>query len=316
MFWGLPRTPPRGLQVELTSAKVEVFDPDLVMVAWADAIPPLPVYQDIYFPNLQVTFNKGGTYVFLISARDNQYPGQYITNKAWEGQGHEIRPLLQANQRIDCDVLHILIDPGHGAGSEKAGTHGCWYSIVPPGEQPNTNRYPWDEKDMVLKLGLELRRSLVLWYGGQTSKPIVDIRMSRESDAGKKLDKRVEWANEIAREVLENDPDAQLRFISLHCNGNQDYRYVKDFVAWRKTADSLLADSVVTGLGGDPPVPMTYDKEFHRYVVLTCIIPAVLVETCTLTNPDEEDWVRWQSSEENIRRLADRLRDGILLSFN
>ncbi len=111
--------PPEGLEVELSQAKVEVYDPDLAMVASAQAEGTLRTCEDIYFPDLQVTFDKGGTYVFLVSAWDKQYPGEYITNKA-----HEIRPLLQANKRLKLPSCVVVVDPGHGGSN--VGATGAW----------------------------------------------------------------------------------------------------------------------------------------------------------------------------------------------
>jgi len=64
-----------------------------------------------------------------------------------------------------------------------------------------------------------------------------------------------------------------------------------------------------------PSIPMWYSTQPHQYSVLRCDMPAVLVETVTLTNPDQEDWVRWDSNPSNIRLLADMLGDGVMASF-
>lgn len=49
--------------LELSRAKVEVFDPDLEKIACAWASGPLPVHETITFPDLQVKFDKSGGYI-------------------------------------------------------------------------------------------------------------------------------------------------------------------------------------------------------------------------------------------------------------
>lgn len=299
---------PVGANWKIDHAKLEVFDPDLIQIAGAQ-VGESPVDQTVYFPDLNITFDKGGTYVFLVSAWDRLYRDKLPMNRT-----HKIKPLLQQNSRIYRQTRHILIDPGHGAGcGANTGTHGCWYHSVPPGETPNTNRYSWDEKDYALELGLQLRSSLTTWYGSRCSADPIDVRMSRTNDTGMTLAQRVRWANRIREQYGE---DEKFRFISLHANGiGNNYLTVDDFVAWWKAIDQDMANDILTGLQDEPIVPMSYGVEQHDYQVLSCDMPAVLVETVTLTNPDEEDWVRWQTNDANIHRLADRLREGILIGF-
>lgn len=298
---------------ELSRAKLEVYDPDLAMVAHAEANPPppLPVGQTLYFPDVSVTFDKGGTYVFLVSAWEKLKPD------LWSDRAHREKPLLQQNADLYVVPRYVLIDPGHGQPrSENYGTHGCYYSKAPTEELKNTNRYAWDEHDMVLALGIELRRSLtslIPGYDSRCSMAPVRVFMSRTSGSGMTLAERVAWADTIAKRFK----GAALRFISLHCNGHTSDYDSDNFVAWRKPEDSGFADWVRLALEAYPPFFLTYGANQQQgYQVLSCTMPAVLVETATLTNPYEEEWVAWQDDSSNLRSLADRLRMGVVMSLD
>ena len=58
-------------------------------------------------------------------------------------------------------------------------------------------------------------------------------------------------------------------------------------------------------------------RNAFRLVMALALIsmPAAYAESVMLTNPDEEDWVKWDSDPSHIRILADTLSDGIMASF-
>ena len=119
----LPRNPPPGFEVQLSEAKVEVYDPDTEFVTDADA--PLAV-GEMQYVDIDIPVEKDGEYCFLVCAKDQQYPGEYITNKAWEGQGHEIRPLLQQNSQADLGAAVCMY---HGAQVPTSGIKAAWTRI-------------------------------------------------------------------------------------------------------------------------------------------------------------------------------------------
>jgi N-acetylmuramoyl-L-alanine amidase len=89
------------------SAKVEIFDPGLQLIATAaggtivnDPLNPNPVYNSVF---ADVPMNKAGTYKVLVSAKDNE-----ITRD----KDHRQRPALQNSTRLR--VWKVWIDPGHG----------------------------------------------------------------------------------------------------------------------------------------------------------------------------------------------------------
>ena len=301
-----PGIMPEGANWKIDHAKLEVFDPDLLQIASAQ-VGESPVAQTVYFPDLNIDFDKGGTYVFLVSAWDRLYKDRVPISRT-----HESKPLLQQNSRIYRQTRHILIDPGHGDGSGSTGTHGCWYDSVPPGETPNTNRYSWDEKEYVLELGLLMRDSLEERHSTPCDEGIVGTYLSRIGPWGMTLDERVEWADDIKKRYKDGD----FRFISLHANGiANDYTRRDDFIAWRKDSDFAVASTVWGTLNANRDILMWYGMAYHEYLVLTCDMPAAYAESVMLTNPDEEDWVKWDSDPSHIRILADTLSDGIMASF-
>ena len=103
-----PLPPPPGAEWELSEVKVEVFDPDLQMIASASG--PRSVCEPHYV-DVNVSFDKSGYYVFLVSGKDNLYPELY----PYIDKGHRIRPLLQDNSQIEHRKLAVMVDPGHGA---------------------------------------------------------------------------------------------------------------------------------------------------------------------------------------------------------
>jgi N-acetylmuramoyl-L-alanine amidase len=100
------------------SAKVEIFDPGLQLIATApggtivnDPLNPDPVYNSVF---VDVPMNKAGTYKVLVSAKDNE-----ITRY----KAHWQRPALQNGTTLK--VWKVWIDPGHGQNAAGVLHPGC-----------------------------------------------------------------------------------------------------------------------------------------------------------------------------------------------
>lgn len=99
-----PGIMPEGANWKIDHAKLEVFDPDLLQIASAQ-VGESPVAQTVYFPDLNIDFDKGGTYVFLVSAWDRLYKDRVPISRT-----HESKPLYQGNARITIPELTLEWD--------------------------------------------------------------------------------------------------------------------------------------------------------------------------------------------------------------
>ena len=61
-------------------------------------------------------------------------------------------------------------------------------------------------------------------------------------------------------------------------------------------------------------IPSSWGEQ-HKYEVLQALMPAVLIETATLTCPGEEEWL-WGFPNDHLSLAADRLRDGVVCHLN
>lgn len=113
-----PGIMPEGANWKIDHAQLKVFDPDLLQIAGTE-VGESPVAQTVYFPDLNINFNKGGTYIFLVSAWDKLYADRQPMNRT-----HDSKPLLQGNSRIQIPGCVVVIDPGHGGGN--VGATGSW----------------------------------------------------------------------------------------------------------------------------------------------------------------------------------------------
>lgn len=151
--------------------------------------------------------------------------------------------------------MKIFIDPGHGGSDPGAvGINGT------------------RESDVVLKVGLKLKEILI--NNGFT------VRMSRETDEYVSLTKRAELANKTAADL----------FISIHCNGftNPDAKgsevYSYPGNAQAEKLAGILLWHICNGIG----TANRGTRKENFAVLRLSKMPAVLVETAFITNPDEE----------------------------
>lgn len=111
-------------------------------------------------------------------------------------------------------------------------------------------------------------------------------------------------------------------FISLHCNGFDDPR-VHGFEIWTTpgiTKADSLADNIYKQVESDfPSMHMRsdttdgdFDKESPFHVLKATTMPAVLIELCFLTNPDDLAFI---IDETNQQKIAESIVRGTIRSM-
>ncbi len=171
--------------------------------------------------------------------------------------------------------MKIFIDPGHG-GSD------------PGAVGMNGTR----ESDVALRIGTELR-DLLKSCG-------FAVRMSRETDIDVSLTGRTELANKYGADI----------FVSIHCNGftnpaacgSEVYSFPGNAEA-QKLSEILLWH-ICNGLGTNSRGV----KKENFAVLRMSKMPAVLVETAFITNPDEE---KMMSEGDFFKKAACAMAKGI-----
>lgn len=175
----------------------------------------------------------------------------------------------------------IVIDPGHG-GSDFGAMHNGL-----------------TEKDLTLDISRRLR-ALLLARGWQ-------VKMTRDSDVD------VYQPNDSARDELQarcdvaNDAHARL-FISVHINSFTSGGLNGTTTYYYKADSASLADAVHARLAAALP---TKDDGIHRenfYVIHHTSMPAILVETAFLSNPDDAQLLR---SPAFLQKVASSIADGV-----
>jgi N-acetylmuramoyl-L-alanine amidase len=179
--------------------------------------------------------------------------------------------------------IRVMIDPGHGTGSENVGTTG-------PSIGPNGQRVvPLLERDVVLDIGLMLRDRLA--FIGPA--PPILVFMTREVDRGLPNDVRADMAN---REFVDF-------FVSIHLDGNEDPTLNFTETYYRRTVTTsaplpikersrdyavLLANEISTEISNQSRGA----AERGFTVLVSNDRPAVLTESALLTNPAEQERLR------------------------
>lgn len=173
----------------------------------------------------------------------------------------------------------VTIDPGHGGGDPGCGEEGA------------------REKDIVLSISLKLRDML--------EEAGVAVVMTRKTDESVSLDDRAIIANNAGSDL----------FVSIHCNSYEgqargmDVYYHKSEPA-KELAQEILDQAAELGI-------RVREIQKNNYQVLwDTDMPAVLVETGFLTDPEEYALLRQAEYQEKIAQavalaVLDALKGGM-----
>ncbi|HVA27415.1 MAG TPA: N-acetylmuramoyl-L-alanine amidase, partial [Candidatus Baltobacteraceae bacterium] len=187
----------------------------------------------------------------------------------------------------------IVIDPGHGGGDRGASRNGL------------------AEADLTLDMANRLRTILIArgWQVQMTRSDDHDVAATPTSSAeAEKMGYTTSAANDLqARDDIANQAGARL-FISIHVNayinsgpdGTTTYYSKPSDVPLARVVDRTLAQSLGTKDDGT--------VKSRLYVTLHADMPAVLVETAFLSNPD--DFAKLNSPDWR-QKVAQALADGI-----
>ena len=175
----------------------------------------------------------------------------------------------------------IVIDPGHG-GSD-------------PGAQRNGVR----EADLALDMARRLKDVLVArgWQVQMTRDTDVDVYAPNDS-ARDELQARVNVANNAGARM----------FISVHVNSFINSGPTGTTTYYSKPGDVALARSIDRNLAGALGTKDDGIVKSHMYVTFHTAMPAVLIETAFLSNPD--DYARLTSADWRAR-VAQSIADGV-----
>lgn len=198
-----------------------------------------------------------------------------IAPPAWKFGGTPAPPPPGSNPRL------IVIDPGHG-GTDTGAMHN---GLV--------------EKVLTLDIGLRLRAILVSrgWIVKMTRETDRDV-VAPHDDAQTELQGRCDIAN---------DAGARL-FVSVHINaftspemsGTTAYYYKDDSEPFAADVERRLVPLLGTKDDGT--------RRANFYVIRHTTMPAILVETAFLSNPDDAARLR---SPAFLQRVAEGIADGI-----
>jgi N-acetylmuramoyl-L-alanine amidase len=175
----------------------------------------------------------------------------------------------------------IVIDPGHG-GSDRGAIHG-----------------PTSEADTNLDFAKRLQAVLVArgWQVVMTRSTDVDVYKPNDS-AHDELQARVDVANRAGARL----------FVSLHCNSFINSGPSGTTIYYSKTIDEPLARDLDRTLAANLGTKDDGTVKSHLYVTLHTNMPAVLIETAFLSNPD--DYARLIDPDWRQRLVVD-VADGI-----
>ncbi|MGB8520370.1 MAG: N-acetylmuramoyl-L-alanine amidase [Candidatus Tumulicola sp.] len=181
---------------------------------------------------------------------------------------------VAANPRL------IVIDPGHGGSDRGSSRHGV------------------DEAGLALDMSKRLRDILVArgWQVRMTHDTDVDVYQPNDS-AHDELQARVDVANHAGARM----------FVSIHANAYINSGPYGTTYYISKPGDLALAQAIERDLSSDG----TKDDGIvraHLYVTLHSLMPAVLIETAFISNPN--DFALLNSSAWR-QRVAQSIADGI-----
>ncbi len=229
-----------------------------------------------------------------------------------------ISPALQPMMPRAKGYTTIVIDPGHGG--KDPGARGMRKT---------------EEKDITLKVGLQLRELLSL-------QPGVRVLMTRDRDAFIELEDRARFANRNEADLfvsihVNSHPSHAVKGIEIYHFGEaKDQRalevaarengtpisntgvgweyLVADLLATKKLEESLdlawnAKEAMVSRMNGQYLVNDHGVKTAPFYVLRFTSMPSILAEIAYISNPDEEDLLRRPAF---VRDVAQALYHGIV----
>ena len=174
--------------------------------------------------------------------------------------------------------MKVTIDSGHGG--EDSGATGSFNGYF--------------ESHAVLDIGLRLRALLV---------PHLDVQMIREDDTFTSLPERCRMANEWGADI----------FVSLHLNSaTSDASGFEVFTSGSTKSKDLAKKVWSRHTKAFPDQKDRGVKTAGFYVLKYTDMPAVLTESCFLSNDAENQWV---SLDETRQQMAEAICLGILDYF-
>ena len=205
---------------------------------------------------------------------DEDTDGGAGSDSSWKFGPHDSSGYVPTNPRL------IVIDPGHG-GSDTGTLHGGL-----------------KEADLALDMAKRLRDILTArgWQVQMTRQTDVDV-YGPDASAKDELQ---------ARDNVANNAGARM-FVSIHVNAylNSGPYGTTEYIS--KKGDWSLAHAIEEHLASDGTKDDGIIKS-HLYVTLHARMPAVLIETAFLTNPD--DYALLASSSWR-QKIAQEIADGI-----
>jgi len=232
-------------------------------------------------------------------------------------------PPIQVKSSGRPRIAAIIIDPGHG---------GIDPGTIQPSSELSGNAKPLEEKNLVLKVGLDVYHELQGLY------PHKQIVITRKSDVYLSLEQRTQIANSIQLK-----PNEAKIFISIHANASFDHQ-AHGFEVWYlppdyqrtvvnpktigtdskallpilnnmreqeyETESILFGKDVLSGIKGSIGSAEVDRglKSNDWFVVRNSKMPAVLVEVGFVSNPGE---ARLLSSDAYLSKLARGIVAGI-----
>jgi len=174
----------------------------------------------------------------------------------------------------------IVIDPGHGGSDQGAARHGT------------------SEASLTLDMAQRLRSILVArgWQVQMTRNTDVDVYAPNDS-ARQELQARVDVANNAGARM----------FVSIHVNSFINSGPYGTTCYISKDGDVALARALESQLASDGTKDDGIVKS-HLYVTLHTLMPAVLVETAFLSNPNDYALL---TSPAWRQKVAQSIADGI-----
>ncbi|MEO6913231.1 MAG: N-acetylmuramoyl-L-alanine amidase, partial [Candidatus Baltobacteraceae bacterium] len=175
----------------------------------------------------------------------------------------------------------IVIDPGHG------------------GSDPGTVRNGISEKNLSLDMSKRLRDDLISrgWQVQMTRTTDVDVFQPNDSPHDE-LQARCDIANTAGARL----------FVSVHVNGFMNSGPRGTTTYYSKPIDMPLARDLDRRMAGALGTKDDGIIKSHLYVTLHTSMPAVLIETAFISNPD--DYARLTSPDWR-QKVADAIADGI-----